>query len=92
MTEQLKQRLVAQTEEARLQGLHKLATVVEIADPTLPQEDALQKLEASLWQVLISLAAESDCSNLRIDASRDTILHLSEKIINELSQSLGIND
>jgi len=101
VTENLKERLVAQAEEAKLQGLTKTAAHLinqtenievraNLQSYTYSNEDFQNDVEDSIWKAVIRFA---DFHNASIDAiqAQDIVEKVAKDLVSELRAKTGMN-
>lgn len=92
-------KLVAQAEEAKEQGKHKLATCIFYAIGSLPEEapeeysfaQLEEDLEKEMWKMATHSMKYRNVESVDAERIHDTIVHYAEKLAEALDEALGVD-
>ena len=91
-------KMVLQAEEARELGLTKLANDVFDAVGVMPREETIvyneidlrSDIDVALWKIATDVIAYHDLGSVDIQAIEEVVGELSEKVIAEIEDKLGV--
>ena len=98
--EVLHKKLLLQAEEAKQQGLTKLANCILNAIGSVPEnedieyayEDMQDHIHKDLWKAAAKIFAYYDMKSVNVEKLNETILACAENLTNEIEQAIDVAD